>query len=420
MHERDLGALRHFFRLDDEDLAALAELEEAFDARADELVGRFYEHLMQFPATAALLADQGVRKRLLEQQRAYLISLTSPVIDEAYVTQRIRIGAAHERVGLETRWYLGAYSLYFSLLVPVICEALAADRERCERAIAALNKRLNFDSEIAIHQYIDRRETELRKLNLELEKAGRALSREVDETRGDLQRTQARAQAAEQLASVATLVTGLAHEIGTPMGVIRGHTEALESAVQGDRAEWRLGMILEQIDRITGIIQSLLNIARPRETLRVPISLQEPLETSLAFLTEKLKARGVEVEAQVEPAPLVIGDPERMQQVFLNLFINAIDAMAGGGTLRVGIRPSDDGEAVEVHVSDTGPGVNPGELESLFDPFYTTKPAGHGSGLGLVVVDGIVGDHGGEIEATCPESGGLHFTIRLPRATAAP
>jgi signal transduction histidine kinase len=404
-----------YFRLEDADLQALGEMESVLEERADELVDAFYQHLLDFPETEKFLQDPGTRDRLLRAQRVYLMSLATTRMDAAYLAEREQIGATHERIGLDTRWYIGAYVFYFELLVPVFREALGDDPPRLERVLSALGKRLGFDAEIALRQYIGRREAELQRLNRELRSEGVALSAEVDATRTDLLQSQERARAAEQLASVATLVTGLAHEVGTPMGVIRGHAEALEGAVEGERARWRLGMILEQIDRITSIIQSLLNIARPKESLRIQVDLAETIETSLAFLTEKMRRRSVQVTTQLLEVPPVIGDPEKIQQVLLNVFINAIDAMRDGGELSVGLEQGDPGEVI-IRIRDQGMGIPADQLDAIFAPFYTSKEAGHGNGLGLVVVKGIVEEHGGRIEASSEVGTGTEFVIALPSA----
>jgi len=415
--ESSLQRMLDFFRLETSDLEALSTVRQAIEANAGNFVDQFYDHLMQFPATRELLHDDRVRKHLLKSQSDYLISLTDPTLDAGYIEERERVGATHERVGLDTQSYLGAYSLYFSLLFPLIQDEIGDDPERLRAVTTALTKRLLVDASVATGQYIDRREDDLRRLNHQLTIATQMLSKEVDETTEDLRQTRVRAVAAEQLASVATLVTGLAHEIGTPMGVLRGHAEALESAVEGERAQWRLQMILEQIDRITSIIQSLLNIARPRETLRIPLELNEIVDTSLAFLAEKLRRRDVTVQRTGGPHKSVLGDPEKMQQVLLNLFINAIDSMPEGGTLGVTIKDSGeahDEEHVMLCVSDSGNGMTGDELANIFDPFYTTKAAGHGNGLGLVVVQNIVEEHAGEIEVQSEPGQGSEFTIRLP------
>jgi signal transduction histidine kinase len=411
--EESTEELLDYFRLDQHDLDALANLRGAFETHADRLVDEFYRHLLRFPTTQRLLRNEEVRARLLEKQREYLISLTDPVIDEAYLARRAEVGTTHERIGLETKWYLGAYALYFNLLVPVIYEETGPEPLTLGAAVTALAKRLLFDAEIAIRQYTDRREEDLRGLNRALTIASQKLRQEVSDTSHDLVRTRKRAYAAEQLASVATLVTGLAHEIGTPMGVLRGHAEALESAVQGERAQWRLEMILQQIDRITTIMQSLLNIARPRESQRVPVDLDDIARTVATFLAEKMKRRNVEIVFDTRPYPEILGDPEKLQQVFLNLFINAIDAMPEGGTVQVDVGAASEA-AAEIRVSDTGTGIDPDDIESIFDPFYTTKAAGHGNGLGLVVVKGIIDEHGGSVEVLSRPGAGTEFAILIP------
>lgn len=409
----DLDALLDFFRLEKTDLDLLAQLRAPLEQHADELLERFYDHLEQFPEPQALLGDARLREHLREVQRDYLLSLAEPVIDRAYFEQRARIGMTHERVGLDTRWYFGAYSFYFSLLVPVIREHLGHDPSTMDAAIAALQKRLVFDSEIAIRQYIERRERDLRRFNEQLKAEGKSLTLEVEETQQDLRKTEARAREAEQLASTATLISGLAHEIGTPMGVIRGHAEALGGAVEGERAAWRLNMILEQIDRITGIIHALLNMARPpRESLCTSVELSATVDATLAFLTEKLRRRGVSVVKDISDIPEITADPEKLQQVFLNLLINAVDAMPEGGTLSIAFRR--EGEFAVVGIADTGSGIPSDQIESIFEPFYTTKPAGRGNGLGLVVVKGIMEELSGSIEVVSEEGVGTEFTVCFP------
>lgn len=411
-NSNDLDQLLKFFRLEKSDLDALALLRAPLEQNADELIDHFYQHLEQFPEPRALLADAKTRERLRQVQRDYLLSLADPVIDRAYFERRALIGMTHERVGLDTRWYLGAYSLYFSLLVPVIREHYGDDPSSMDAAIVALQKRLVFDSEIAIRQYTDRREEDLRRLNEQLKAEGKSLTLEVEETHKDLRKTEVRAMEAEQLASTATLISGLAHEIGTPMGVIRGHAEALGGAVEGERAAWRLNMILEQIDRITGIIHALLNMARPRESLSNSVDLSTTLDTTLAFLTEKLRRRRVTVSKDMGNIPEITADPEKLQQVFLNLLINAVDAMPEGGNLSIAL--AREGAFAVVRIADTGTGIPSDQLESIFEPFFTTKPAGRGNGLGLVVVKGIMEEQNGSIEVRSEEGVGTEFTVRFP------
>ena len=408
-----------FLAVTETDRSLLADLAPLLDRHAERFVSAFYRHLLSFDGTRQLLSDPAVKDRLLAKQREYLLSLARPTLDERYVEERVRIGEVHERVGLDPRWYLGAYSLHFSLLAPVISEAFRGDPERVSQTLAALVKVLMLDAQLALEAYNERRARELEHLNRELSEMSRGLAREKRATEHELRETESRARAAENLASVATLVAGLAHEIGTPMGEIRGHAEALESAVEGEKALWRARTIREQIDRISAIIQSLLNIARPREAICVPVDLAGVADTAIAFLAEKLGRRKVAVERDYAETADVRGDPDKLQQLFLNLFLNAIDAMPDGGRLRVATRAISASE-VEICVSDTGTGIAAADLPHVFTPFFTTKPAGRGSGLGLVVAEGIVADHRGKLEVSSEIGTGTEFRIRLPIDTQGP
>ena len=155
--------------------------------------------------------------------------------------------------------------------------------------------------------------------------------------REELRRSEERARVAENLASVGTLAAGLAHEIGTPMSVVRGHAELLEDKVPDDKSRWRVATIIEQIDRISNILQALLNLTRPHRPERSPQSaddLRRLIETSLSFLEERFRKRAIDVQCSLEqevPTTRFWGDPEKLQQLFLNLFLNASDSMRNGG-----------------------------------------------------------------------------------------
>jgi signal transduction histidine kinase len=397
------------------DRELLSDIEPLLEKHADSFVAAFYRHLLSFEPTRRLLSDPRVKDRLLAKQRAYLISLAHPECDEEFAAERRRIGETHERIGLEPKWYLGAYALYFGLLAPIISAEYPDEPERSARTLAALQKLLMFDAQLAMESYIDFQHRELEYMNRELEQEGRRLGRDFADQGVELQATRERAQTAEQLASIATLIAGLAHEIGTPMGVIQGHAKLLESAVADEDARWRLETIQTQVGRISRIIKTLLNMARPHASKQMPVELGPLIETTLSFLTEKLRRRAIEVESNVvEPATL-IGDPERIQQLLLNLCLNATDAMPDGGVLRLAASSLEDG-TIELRVADSGAGIREADLSRIFEPFFTTKAAGEGNGLGLMVAKGIVTDHGGSIEVLSGEGEGTEFRMIFPPA----
>jgi signal transduction histidine kinase len=298
-------------------------------------------------------------------------------------------------------------------LIPAIFEHWRRDTGLAERVIQSLHKILMLDAQLAMESYIERREAKLSFMNRELAETSRGLERQVELEQGRVRAASERARASEELASIATIVAGLAHEIGTPMGVIQGHAELLEKSVGDERGRARLATIREQIDRISHIIQTLLNMARPSARQLGPVDLAALLRETLAFLSEKLRVHGIEVSfAQVAAGALVHGDHDKLQQLLINLMLNAVDAMPRGGKLDVSLQVRADG--AEIQVADNGVGMTPDVVSRIFDPFFTTKEAGQGNGLGLVVARGIVSDHGGEIHVASTPGSGTTFVLTFP------
>ena len=225
--------------------------------------------------------------------------------------------------------------------------------------------------------------------------------------------TERRARAAEELASIGTLTAGLAHEVGGPMNVILGYAQMIENSTSEETVRDRARIIREQVSRISKIIETLLAFARPRPILKIPVQLNESLEEVLNFLSEEFRKREVTVERRFEPVAAIRGDGAKLQQLFLNLFLNAVDAMPEGGTLRVSLESRDPDE-VEVRVADTGTGIPTEALAKIFEPFFTSKPRGKGSGLGLAVAKGIVSDHDGRIDVASELGKGTEFLVSFP------
>ena len=229
----------------------------------------------------------------------------------------------------------------------------------------------------------------------------------------ELRDTEERAHRAEQLAEVSTISAGIAHDVGTPMTTILGYAELLQKTVSDDKNRDRAGHIVDQVRRVKDLLRTLLDIARPQNSPPQAISLIEVLNHSLAFFREKLKGRGIVVETDYSAVPHIVANRDRLEQVFLNLIVNAVDAMSSGGTLTVRLSRA-GAEIVEVCIADTGCGIEPEVLAHIFEPFYTTKDRGKGTGLGLLVSQRIIHDHGGKITATSEPDVGTQILIRLP------
>jgi two-component system, NtrC family, sensor kinase len=230
-----------------------------------------------------------------------------------------------------------------------------------------------------------------------------------------------RLQRADRLATIGTLASGLAHEIGTPMAVIRTRTELLlERNINNGNTREGLEIILNQIQRISRIVQMLLDYARSREPVRVQHDIRTIIDHVLKLVESEAERRGVRLLMEPGDGPLTVEcDPEQLQQVFINLVVNAFDAMTpAGGTLSVSAeieRPGHRSPVVKLTFEDCGSGVAPQFQEHLFDPFFTTKPPGKGTGMGLAVSQAIIHDHNGEISFET-EPGGTRFYVKIPVA----
>jgi signal transduction histidine kinase len=224
----------------------------------------------------------------------------------------------------------------------------------------------------------------------------------------------------ERLASVGRLAAGIAHELGAPLNVIDARAEQLiENADAGREKQIKnLTIIRTQSARITHIVRQLLNLARPYN-LRFELNeISDLIESALEGLqtTENLK-----IEFAAENNLKVSGDADFLRQVFVNIFQNAAQEMSGNeGILKIetGEIEREGKNFVVVIISDTGKGIAPENLEKIFDPFYTTKDIGQGTGLGLAVSRRIVEEHGGSIEAENKADSGASFTIYLPKSNA--
>ncbi|MBF6570599.1 MAG: hypothetical protein IVW54_17165 [Candidatus Binataceae bacterium] len=231
-----------------------------------------------------------------------------------------------------------------------------------------------------------------------------------------------RLQHADRLATIGTLASGLAHEIGTPMGVIRTRAEFLLKSGSGPSRN--VEIIISQIDRISRIVRMLLEYARPRESRMIACDIRQVVRTALGLIEMEAVRRNVQVIDQQGPDALMVScDPDQLQQVFVNLAVNALDAMAVcGGVLRVTAQVDHDqvhhdqaAPQVKILFEDSGSGVAVRDRAHIFDPFFTTKEPGKGTGMGLAVSQSIVRDHGGEIDFDAAP-GRTQFAVTLPFA----
>ncbi len=234
----------------------------------------------------------------------------------------------------------------------------------------------------------------------------------------------------EKLASVGQLAAGLAHEIGTPLNIIGGRAEHLLRRQRSpEEINENLNIMRSQIDRIAGIVRQLLEFSRRKEPALRLVDISSLLSNVHRLLQHQIEERGVGVEMAVADAlPKIQADPELLQQVFINLYLNSLYAINAEGTIKIRVEVNQDrdplliqtngGKWLKISFEDNGPGIVAEHIDHVFDPFFTTKDVGEGAGLGLSVTYGIIKDHGGGIRVESEPGHYTRFIIHLPIAAS--
>ncbi len=252
---------------------------------------------------------------------------------------------------------------------------------------------------------------------------GRQLSTTIEKVRlyeetcrayEDLRRTQEQLLQSEKMSAVGQLIAGVAHELNNPLTAILGYAQLLESEGLGERAADFVAKLFKQAQRTHRVVQNLLSFARQRKPQKEQVDICKVLDETLALRDYDLKVNDIKVERDIESAiPAVTADPHQLEQVFLNVINNGVDAMLDcnrAGTLKVRVYAHEG--TVITEFQDSGPGIK--EPKRIFDPFYTTKSVGKGTGLGLSICYGIIKEHGGDISARNRAEGGAIIEVRLP------
>lgn len=255
---------------------------------------------------------------------------------------------------------------------------------------------------------------------------------EIREAYRKLQYTHRKLIHSEKLASIGTLVTGLAHEINNPLASVASCAEGLTGRLKtilehkegfNNKEEWEvfpeyLKIICDETYRCKTIISNLLNFSRQSGPEFIRIGINRVVNDTLSVVQHQsqIKMQNIQLNLSEEPCD-VMGDPQQLKQVFMNLIINALHATEDHGD--ISISTCQKQTVVQIIVEDSGMGIKPEYLDKIFDPFFTTKPTGKGTGLGLAICYGIIDVHGGRIEAHSEGPGkGTTFTVTLPLATS--
>jgi two-component system NtrC family sensor kinase len=248
------------------------------------------------------------------------------------------------------------------------------------------------------------------------------LSRTLDEMKTKLKSSYDLLLHSEKMSLMGKVVAGIAHELNNPLTIMIGNIQLMMTRELNEKNVQSLTRIKDGADRASKIVKNLLTFARQEKPERKPVDVNVILNKVLEFRQYELKVSNIEVGMELEPElPETTADPHQLQQVFLNLIVNAEQAMIdahGKGLLRLSTR-SEAGKIL-IFISDDGPGIPREHLPRIFDPFFTTKPVGKGTGLGLSICQGIIGEHGGRIDVESTTGRGTTFIIELPVQRWAP
>jgi len=247
-------------------------------------------------------------------------------------------------------------------------------------------------------------------------------NRELQATNEQLSRVQRESARSERLATLGQMAGTIAHELGTPLNSVLGYIQLLRRESLRPEQSSKLAIIESQVQRMIDIIRSVLDRTRDVPVRRAPVAVAQLVSEALALVATQLSARQLTAAVSLPPdLPPIAGDAIGVRQVLLNLLTNAIDAMDGPGVVRIAgtliAASGEQGPCLELAVGDRGRGMSAAELQRVFEPFYTTKAPGRGTGLGLVIVDHIVHAHGGQVIVDSTPGEGTTMRVRLPVVT---
>jgi two-component system NtrC family sensor kinase len=276
---------------------------------------------------------------------------------------------------------------------------------------------INSEDEIGyLAKSFNKMTEDLKTANEKLLEWGKTLEKKVAERTKELREIQASLIQSEKLASLGKLAAGVAHEINNPLGGILIYSHLLLEDTEKNSPRYdNLKRIVRETSRCKNIVKGLLEFARPKEPVMSYIRINDIVERSLAFFETQALFQNIKIKKNYSSnLPKITADKDQLYQVFINILLNAAEAMEGNGTLTLSSVSDKDGKYIHILFTDTGPGIKEEDEQSLFEPFFTTKEVGKGTGLGLAISYSIIRKHEGTITVSSQVGKGTTFTVRLP------
>jgi signal transduction histidine kinase/ActR/RegA family two-component response regulator len=344
-----------------------------------------------------------------------------------HVSVVLSLASMHRNL-TELKWALGLLTslvIAVAILLTIMLvkrmvaplQALAvATRRIAEGSLGQVKVEAPHDEIGQLAQSFNQMTSELRRSREELEMYSAGLEEQVRLRTEELEAAQSQLVQAEKMSAVGILVSGVAHELNNPLAGVIGFSQLLLTANKDESMRRELETINREAIRCKKVVQNLQTFAREHKPQKDYVGINGIIESTLELQSYQLKVESIRVVTDLDPdLPKTMADFHQLQRVFLNIIINAHQAMASqgrGGDLMIRTRCRDN--MIVVEIEDTGPGIPPEHVGRLFDPFFTTKEVGEGTGLGLSICYGIVEEHNGKLLARNSPRGGAIFTVKLP------
>ncbi|MFO0838634.1 MAG: protoglobin domain-containing protein [Phycisphaerae bacterium] len=382
--------IKRYVGFGDADAQRLAALRDSIEPFFRRTVDRFYAEIERRPEALAVLSGHNQIARLKTSLSEWLWTLFCGDYDQEYYDRRARIGRMHVKVGLRQEYMFGGMDIVRQELEAAIRQVAPANLDAC---LDSLHKLLALELSVMLETYRDSYEQLVRE-------AERASVKE-------------RLTRAEHLAEIGQLAASLAHEIKNPLAGISGAVQVIrDAAPAGDPHRPILAEILRQIDRLDRTVKDLLIYARPVPPRLQECRLDRVIERVATFFGREPELQRLRlVHVRGDPTPAIEADEHQVEQVLMNLVLNAAHASHDGGSVRIRTTVREDG--VQLRVEDDGHGMDEELQRRAFQPFFTTRA--RGTGLGLPICKRIIEEHGGELSIESTPGRGTNVTVSLPR-----